>query len=504
MPSAVPAILVGVFASFGGFLFGYDTGTISGVIAMPAWLIQFGSINTDPTTMAVSPYAISSSIEALVVSILSLGEFSGALLGAYLADAYGRRLGLIVSCLVFCVGVAFQTAAWELAMFVVGRIVAGLGVGLISAIVPMYQSECSPKWIRGAVVSCYQWTITIGLLIASVVNNATSKIENASAYRIPIGIQIAFGVFLGAGMIFMPESPRWYIKKGDKERAIKSLAYLNGTDINDEIVINEYQTIYDNFEHEKTLGNVSYADCFKQGKSKMLYRTMMGIWLQAFQQLTGVNFIFYYGTTFFQRSGISNAFLISVITNVVNVVSTLPGIWGVEKIGRRRLLLIGAAGMCICEFIVAIVAAAVGASNASAQIVLIVFVCIYIFFFASTWGPIAWVIVGEIYPLNVRSKAMSMATASNWFWNFIIGLITPFMVNSGAGNANLGSNVFFIWGTTCAMCFVFVYFFVPETKGLSLEQIDELIENTTPRESTKYIKNLKENSGADVERILKD
>ncbi|KAJ1556629.1 hypothetical protein HK096_011514, partial [Nowakowskiella sp. JEL0078] len=345
MPSALPAILVGLFASFGGFLFGYDTGTISGVIAMPSWLKQFGTPNTDLATLTATPYVISTTLEGVTVSILSLGEFTGALIGAFVADYFGRRMGLTLSTVVFCAGVAFQTGASEIGLFIFGRIVAGLGVGLISTIVPMYQSECSPKWIRGAVVSCYQWTITIGLMIASVVNNATAGYADASAYRIPIGIQIAFGAFLGIGMLFLPESPRWYIKKGDKEKAIKSLAYLNGTDINDEIVLNEYQTIYDSFEHEKTLGNVSYADCFKQGKSKMLYRSMMGIWLQAFQQLTGVNFIFYYGTTFFQRSGISNAFLVSVITNIVNVVSTLPGIWGVEKIGRRRLLLIGAAGM---------------------------------------------------------------------------------------------------------------------------------------------------------------
>jgi len=165
---------------------------------------------------------------------------------------------------------------------------------------------------------------------------------------------------------------------------------------------------------------------------------------------------------------------------------TLPGAWGIERFGRRKLLLIGAAGMCVCEFIVAIVGVSVSTSNLAGQHVLIAFVCIYIAFFASTWGPIAYVIIGEIFPLQVRAKAMAMSSASNWLWNFGIGYATPFLVNKQVGSAGLQVKVFFIWGSTCACCFLFAYLCVPETKGLSLEQIDLMYQNTTPLTAGPY------------------
>jgi MFS transporter, SP family, sugar:H+ symporter len=169
---------------------------------------------------------------------------------------------------------------------------------------------------------------------------------------------------------------------------------------------------------------------------------------------------------------------------------TLPGMWGIERFGRRPLLIWGAVVMCICEFLVAIIGVTISVHNTSGQKALVALVCIYIAAFACTWGPIAWVVVGEIFPLNVRAKAMSLAVASNWLWNFGIGYATPYLVNTGPGNAGLESKVFFIWGSTCACCVVFSYFCIPETKGLSLEQIDLLYQHSTPITSTRYRREL--------------
>lgn len=169
---------------------------------------------------------------------------------------------------------------------------------------------------------------------------------------------------------------------------------------------------------------------------------------------------------------------------------TIPGMWGIERFGRRPLLIYGAIVMCICEYLVAIIGVTISISNTSGQKALVALVCIYIAAFASTWGPIAWVVVGEIYPLNVRAKAMSLSVASNWLWNFGIGYATPYLVNDGAGSAGLHSKVFFIWGSTCACCVIFSYFCIPETKGLSLEQIDLLYQNSTPITSVRYRKEL--------------
>jgi len=221
--------------------------------------------------------------------------------------------------------------------------------------------------------------------------------------------------------------------------------------------------------------------------------------MQAWQQLTGINFIFYYGTTFFKTAGITNAFIIQIITDVVNTCMTIVGVNLIDRVGRRRLLLIGAAGMMFCEYIVAIVGVTVGKTNSAgeainlaAQRVLIAFVCFYIAFFAISWGPVIWVLTGEIFPLAIRSKSMSLAVSSNWLWNFAIGYCTPYLVDktthgpTGIKAAGLGVKVFFIWGSTCAGCLIFAWFFIPETKGLSLEQIDLLYRESSIVGSNKY------------------
>jgi len=210
------------FAAFGGILFGYDTGTISGLQQMPNWLRTFGHPVPVSSTFP-DGYGISSAQRSLVVSILSAGTFFGpfnhscyflpssdltylgALSAAPMADIMGRKWGIVLSCLVFSIGIALQTAATGLTPFIIGRVWAGLGVGLVSTIVPMYQSECSPKWIRGAVVGLYQWGIAIGILVAAVFNNATKNRPDHSSYRIPVAIQFIWAAVLGGGMAILPE-----------------------------------------------------------------------------------------------------------------------------------------------------------------------------------------------------------------------------------------------------------------------------------------------------------
>ena len=170
--------------------------------------------------------------------------------------------------------------------------------------------------------------------------------------------------------------------------------------------------------------------------------------------------------------GIEDPFMATIVVNVVAFVSTVPGLYLVEKMGRRKLLLIGAAGMGVSQLILAILGLTV--SSKAGGNALIAVVCVYIFFFEFSWGPCAWIVTGEMFPLHVRSKALSMTTASNWLWNFILGFITPYMVDEGKGNANLGSKVFFIWTAFCFLAVAFVWGYIYETKGLSLEQVDDL------------------------------
>ncbi|KAJ6067926.1 uncharacterized protein N7446_004963 [Penicillium canescens] len=448
--SAAPAIIIGLFVAFGGVLFGYDTGTISGILAMKFWREMFstGYINEKDGLPDVT-----SSQSSMIVSLLSAGTFFGALGAAPIADKFGRRMGMVIESVVFVFGVILQTAATSIPLFVAGRFFAGLGVGLLSATIPLYQSETAPKWIRGTIVGAYQLAITFGLLLAAIVNNATKDRMDTGCYRIPVAVQFAWAIILVVGMLILPETPASSSNKtATKKPSVHSPASAAWTSTT-----------------QPYLGKASYFEIVKGSLGK---RLATGCAVQALQQLAGVNFIFYYGTTFFQNSGIQNSFVITLITNIINVVSTFPGLYMVEKWGRRPLLMFGAVGMCVSQLIVAIVGTATN-SDVSNK-VLIAFVCVYIFFFASSWGPVAWVVTGELYPLKARAKCLSITTATNWLLNWAIAYATPYMVNSGPGNANLQSKVFFIWGGFCFICAIFVYTCIYETKGLSLEQVDEL------------------------------
>jgi SP family sugar:H+ symporter-like MFS transporter len=457
-----PAIMVGLFVAFGGVLFGYDTGTISGIIEMNFWKHEFADESHQ--------YELTSDQTSLIVSILSAGTFFGALSAAPMADIMGRRIGLMLSVgIVFNLGVILQTAATDIPLFVAGRFFAGLGVGLVSAIIPMYQSETSPKWIRGTIVGAYQLAITIGLFLAAIVNNSTKGRDDSGSYRIPIAVQFLWALVLIAGLLFLPESPRYLIKMDRRDKAIASLAKLRRLPTDHPAIEEEISEISANHQYELSLGKASYADCFK---GTVLKRLITGCLLQSLQQLTGVNFIFYYGTKYFENAGFKNPFIIQVITNSVNVASTFPGLYLVERMGRRGLLMMGAIGMCVCQFIVAIVGTTTPKTSLPSQNAAISFVCIYIFFFASSWGPVAWVVTGELFPLKARAKCLSFTTASNWLLNWAIAYSTPYMVDEE--HANLQSKVFFVWGSFCFVCIAFVHFMIYETKGLTLEEVDEL------------------------------
>jgi sugar porter (SP) family MFS transporter len=468
--SSAPAIMVGLFVATGGLLFGYDTGTISGILAMKAFRKQFSTGYIDPTDKELN---VSPSQTAIIVSILSVGTFFGSLLAAPLGDKLGRRRSLIIAVGIFCFGVLLQTLAMHIPMLVIGRLFAGCGVGITSVLVPLYQSEMAPKWIRGTLVCAYQLAITCGLLLAAVVNILTEKNKTSRAFRIPLAMQFVWAGVLLLGLTLLPETPRYLIKRGLHAAAASSLSRLRRLDITHPALIEELAEIEANHEYELSLGPSTYRDVFL-GSPHLGRRTLTGCGLQMLQQLSGCNFIFYYGTTFFMNVGVLSPFVVQLITNTVNFVSTVPGMVLVEALGRRRLLMIGAGGMAVCQLILAAVGSNV--SSSAADRVVVVFLCFYLFFFASSWGPVAWVVTSEIYPLKVRAKSMSISTASNWLLNFSIAYSTPYLINYGPGYADLQEKVFYIWSAFCFLALIFVWCMVYETSKISLEQIDEMYE----------------------------
>lgn len=319
----------------------------------------------------------------------------------------------------------------------------------------------------------------MGLLTAAIVNILTYEMTSSAAYRIPMGLQLTWACVLSLGLLILPETPRYLIKRGYRESAALSLSRLRRLDITHPALVEELAEIQANHEYELALGADTYKDIFF-GTPHLGRRTLTGCGLQMLQQLTGVNFIMYYGTTFFYGVGIQNSYLISLVLQVVNVLSTLPGLLVVESWGRRRLLIIGAIGMAIFQMLIGIFdIAAKDANIMTMNTVLIIFVAIYIFFFAASWGPVVWVVTSEIYPLKVRAKSMSVSTASNWLLNFGIAYGTPYMVGTGTGYANMGTKIFFVWGAFCIVAIFFVWCMVYETSKISLEQIDEMYERVS-------------------------
>ncbi|MCJ1413819.1 hypothetical protein MMC32_000144 [Xylographa parallela] len=500
-PVTLKAYLMCAFAAFGGIFFGYDTGWMGGVLGMPYFIRQYTGLQypAPGDATAKTDFHLTARDQSLTTSILSAGTFFGAIIAGDVADFIGRRMTIITGCFVFSVGCILETASTGLAVMVVGRLIAGAGVGFISAIIILYMSEIAPKKVRGALVAGYQFCITIGILLANCVVYSTQNRDDTGSYRIPIAVQFLWAIILSTGLFFLPESPRYFVKKGKLEKAAKALCSVRGQPMESEYIQDELAEIMANHEYEmQVIPQTSYiggwTNCFKgnitKGSSNSR-RTTVGILMQMMQQLTGINFIFYFGTVFFQSLGtISNPFLITLITSLVNTCSTPLSFWMIERFGRRSILIFGAMGMIVAQFIVGIVGVTAGApqkNNASAVQAMIAFICINIFFFAVTWGPSAWVVVGEIFPIPIRSRGVGLSTASNWFWNCIIGVITPYLVGTAPGDANLGAKVFFLWGSLCCISCAFAYFLVPEMKGLSLEQVDRMLEETNPRNSAKWV-----------------
>lgn len=501
-PVTLKAYLMCAFAAFGGIFFGYDTGWMGGVLGMKYFIRLYTGLpypGADASADEKAAFVVLGWQQSLLTGILSCGTFFGAIIAGDLADAIGRRWTIISGCLIFAIGCILETASTTLALLVVGRLIAGAGVGFISAIIILYMSEIAPKKVRGALVAGYQFCITIGILLANCVVYATQNRDDTGSYRIPIGIQFLWAIILGTGLFLLPESPRYFVKKGKVDQAAKALANVRGQPIDSEYIQDELAEIIANNEYElsvvpQTSYMASWTNCFNGSilhAHSNLRRTLLGIGLQMMQQLTGINFIFYYGVVFFKSlNTISNPFLISLITTLVNVCSTPLSFWMVERYGRRNLLLVGGTGMVIAQYIVGIIGVTVGGdkgdnTNTAAVSAMIAFICINIFMFATTWGPCAWIVVGEVFPLPIRSRGVGLSTASNWFWNCIIAVITPYLVD--VQYANLSSKIFFMWGSLCIVSVLFAFFLVPETKGLSLEQVDRMLEEVSPRKSRNWV-----------------
>ncbi|CAI5130518.1 BBT_HP_G0140180.mRNA.1.CDS.1 [Saccharomyces cerevisiae] len=324
--SMMMSICVGVFVAVGGFLFGYDTGLINSITSM----------NYVKSHVAPNHDSFTAQQMSILVSFLSLGTFFGALTAPFISDSYGRKPTIIFSTIfIFSIGNSLQVGAGGITLLIVGRVISGIGIGAISAVVPLYQAEATHKSLRGAIISTYQWAITWGLLVSSAVSQGTHARNDASSYRIPIGLQYVWSSFLAIGMFFLRRL----------RAAITCTVVI--------LLLEELVEIKATYDYEASFGSSNFIDCFISSKSrpKQTLRMFTGIALQAFQQFSGINFIFYYGVNFFNKTGVSNSYLVSFITYAVNVVFNVPGLFFVEFFGRRKVLVVGGVIMTIAALL---------------------------------------------------------------------------------------------------------------------------------------------------------
>lgn len=469
------AIILGVLASLGGFMSGYESGQISGFMAMSDFKARFSDNGT-----------FSPAREGTIVGLLSIGTLIGCLACAPLADKIGRRYAISSSAFFYIIGVIIEiTSSRQWVQFAIGRLVSGLGIGALSTAVPMYQSESTPKKIRNAVVSSYQLFLTLGIWLAYMVNFGTSTRSGSSQWRITNGLSAAWAVILGTSILFMPESPRFAYRVGREEEARRNMARLNGVDEYSNLINDEINEVETKLQAERAGGEHAWYECFTG--PRMAYRIMIGLVLQAGQQLTGANYYFYYGTTIFTATGIDDSYVTSIILGSVNVFATVMGIYMNQHIGKRKALIYGALWMFMCFFIFSFVGEYKlnrddPTSTPQAGSILIVFACLFIVAFAATWGPLVWAVVGELYPARYRATCMALATASNWLWNFLISFFTTFITNDIHYFYGL------IFGCCCLSLAVFVFFFVIESNGRSLEEIDTMyVLHVNPIGSEKWV-----------------
>lgn len=460
---------VATIAGCGFLLFGYDQGVMGGLLTLDNFLKQFPRL--DGSTLD------GSIMQGACVSIYEIGCMMGALATLYFGDKYGRRRVIFGGAWIMTVGAILQCASYHLPQMIVGRIVTGVGNGFITATVPMWQSECAKPEVRGLLVMIEGSLITCGIMISYWVDYGMSFTGNESDWRFPIAFQIVFAIVIILFVLELPESPRWLVKKNRIEESKKVFAALEGIEIDAPAIQVQVDEVLASLNVESQthsgLGNL-----FTYGKHKNFHRVCLAFWNQCFQQISGINLITYYAATVYANSlGFDNemARLMAACNGTEYFIASWIPFWTIERFGRRKLMLFGAAGQSITMAILtATVWDGVARGNSGSGIAAAVFLFVFNTFFAIGWLGMTWLYPAEIVSLEIRAPANGISTASNWIFNFLVVMITPIAFH------NIEHFTYTIFCAINALIFVATYFLFPETQGRSLEEIDKIFENSNP------------------------
>ena len=424
----------------GGLLFGLNMAGISGAVS---FIQDFFGLNDIALGIAVSS--------------LTVGCLLGALFAGSLSDKYGRKTIMIITAVLFIISALGCSLAQTLSVFIISRIIGGLAVGAVSVLGPTYISEIAPASRRGTLVSYNQFAIVTGILLAYAIDYALVNVTQG--WRFMLAVPVLFGVlYLFLLNVSFPESPRWLVKAGQKDRAKDILEKVGG----EKHAAEEISSIAASLDKEHSGKKIMIVDLFR---GKMGYVLLLGTLLAAFQQITGINAVINYAPTIFARTGVAadTALLQSIIVGVVNFLFTLVALWLVDTKGRKTLLLWGAAGMTISLAFLAMTFA-IGTIGG---VWVLISILVYIAFFAASLAPVMWVVTSEMYPTKYRGAAMSFSTAVSWICTLIVVQFFPWLLNNLGGMISFG-----IFALFSLLAYVFIKIYIPETKGKSLERIE--------------------------------
>jgi SP family galactose:H+ symporter-like MFS transporter len=438
--------LIAGIGALGGLLFGYDTGVISGALL-------FVNNTFHPSTL----------LQEIIVSSVVFGAMAGALMSGRLADQLGRRKLLIIASLAFIVGTVMSSFAHSLSILIEGRIIIGLAIGISSYTTPLFISEMAPAEFRGTLVLLNAITITGGEAIAFLVDYFLAPTQN---WRWMFITGIFPAIILLLGMLTLPETPRWYIRAGKEALARKTLAKIRYP----HQLENELSAIKESF----SLKSANWQQLFSKKIRPVL---IIAVALGVFQQFFGINTVMYYGPTIFQAAGFKSAsaqILATFGMGVVNTIMSAVCVLVIDLVGRRKLLLTGSA---VAAVSLAIVGSCFAHSQSSAfyqWLTLLAFV-FYIVGYCMSVGSLFWLMISEIFPLSIRGLGMSLATAIQWGANVIVSM-TFLSIIQAVG----ATHTFWLYGSMCVACFLFCYFWVPETRGVALEDIEKNLAANKP------------------------
>ena len=427
---------ISFISALGGYLFGFDFAVISG--ALPFLRTEF----------MLNPWW-----EGFLTGSLALGCILGCLIAGKLADLYGRKPGLSVAALIFAISSLGMAFSDSLTVFVLMRFAAGIGVGMASMLSPMYIAEVSPAAVRGRNVAINQLTIVIGILVTNLVNYQLAD-YGPDAWRWMFGLGVIPAILFFIGVLWLPESPRWLIKVGENEKARKVLLKIGSPDFANQTIL----------EVEKTITGGEKPNLKMVFEKSVRPAVIVGITLAVFQQLCGINVVFNYTSTIFESVGadLDRQLFETVAIGAVNLLFTLFAMWQVDKLGRRPLMLIGSLGLAVVYIALAFLLQIQASPG-----LISVFVLIAIAIYASSLAPVTWVLISEIFPNKIRGLASSVAIVSLWGAYFILVFTFPVLAKY------LGTfGPFYLYAVICFVGFLFIKHKVKETKGQTLEELE--------------------------------